>query len=390
MESLSEANTRFGFDMFQQMRKSKEGNIFCSPLSISSALAMVSLGAANSTALQMEKVLHFDEVSGSPSSDTAKGQMAKKENVHSLFQKLLIELNDPTDAYELTIANRLYVEQKYKLLQKYLDDAKKFYQSGAEAVDFGKDAEKSRQDINAWVEKQTHGKIKDLFPKDSLSSSTILVLVNAIYFKGQWDRKFKKEITEEEKFWQNKDTSKSVMMMKQRDSFNLAFLDDVKAKVLEIPYRGKDLSMFVLLPNEVDGLRKIEDTLTVEKFLKWTSPSFMKESKVDLSLPRFRVEDEYSLRTMLTALGMVDAFSPQKADFSGMTGGRDLVLSKALHKAFVEVSEEGTEAAAATGVVAVPMSLPYYEPFHCDHPFMFFIKQNETNSLLFVGRIVSP
>ncbi|XP_004703185.1 serpin B3 [Echinops telfairi] len=390
MESLSEANARFGFDLFQQMRKSKEGNIFFSPLSISASFAMVTLGAANSTALQMEKVLHFADVTGSPSSDAAKGQMAKKENVHSQFRKLLTELNNPTDAYALTIANRLYVEQKYQLLQKYLDDAKKFYLSGAEAVNFGNAAEKSRKDINSWVEKQTHGKIQDLFPEGSLSSSTILVLVNAIYFKGQWDRKFNKEITEEEKFWQNKDTSKSVMMMKQRESFNLAFLDDMQAKILEIPYKGEDLSMFVLLPNEVDGLQKIEDTLSVEKFLEWTSPSFMKKTKVDLNLPRFRVEDKYSLSAMMIALGMVDAFSPQDADFSGMTGRRNLVLSKALHKAFVEVNEEGTEAAAATGIEAVPMSLPYYEPFHCNHPFVFFIKQKKTNSLLFFGRITSP
>ncbi|XP_006837602.1 PREDICTED: serpin B3 [Chrysochloris asiatica] len=390
MDSLSEANTCFGIDLYQQMRTSKDGNIFFSPLSISSALSMVYLGGKNNTALQMEKVLHFDDVTGNSEAGATKEQVAKADNVHPQFQKLLTELNNPTDAYEMNIANRLYAEESYQFLQEYLNGTKKFYLSCAESVDFVNAAEKNRKKINDWVAQQTHEKIKELLPEGSLTESTILVLVNAIYFKGQWDQEFNQDNTTEEKFWLNKETSKSVQMMKQSKSFNLVFLEDEQAKVLEIPYKGKDLSMFILLPNEVDGLKKIEDTLTAEKLLTWMSPSSMVKSHVDLYLPRFKVEDKYGLNDMLKALGMVDAFSPQDADFSGMMGSQGLMISKVLHEAFVDVNEEGTEAAAATGIEIVPTSFPIYQEFHCDHPFLFFIKHKETNSILFFGRICSP
>uniref|UniRef100_A0A8C0KVS2 Serpin B4-like n=1 Tax=Canis lupus dingo TaxID=286419 RepID=A0A8C0KVS2_CANLU len=367
MNSLSAANTRFAFDLFQQFKTSKKGdNIFFSPLSISSALAMTYLGAKENTALEIGKLWG--------------GGM---ENVHHQFQKLLTELKKPTDAYELNMANKFYGEKKYQFLQSSFRDHK-FYLASVESVDFNNAAEESRKKINSWVEK----KIKDMFPKDSLNH-TILVLVNAVYFKGQWDTKFDTKNTVEKEFWLDKDTSKPVQMMRQSNVFNFTSLEDLQAKILEIPYKGKDLSMMLLLPHEVDGLQKLEDQLTAEKLIEWTSSQNMSNGQVDLYLPRFKVEESYELKATLKALGMVDAFNTKSANFSGMTGRQDLVVSKVRHKSFVEVTEEGTEAAASTDVEVIAKSAPIY-PFHCDHPFLFFIKHNKTNSILFLGRVSSP
>uniref|UniRef100_A0A8C0Q2K5 Serpin domain-containing protein n=1 Tax=Canis lupus familiaris TaxID=9615 RepID=A0A8C0Q2K5_CANLF len=338
MNSLSAANTRFAFDLFQQFKTSKKGdNIFFSPLSISSALAMTYLGAKENTALEIGKVLHFNEATESTTGRTTTDHVEKMENVHHQFQKLLTELKKPTDAYELNMANKFYGEKKYQFLQEYMDNIKKFYLASVESVDFNNAAEESRKKINSWVESQTNEKIKDMFPKDSLNH-TILVLVNAVYFKGQWDTKFDTKNTVEKEFWLDKDTSKPVQMMRQSNVFNFTSLEDLQAKILEIPYKGKDLSMMLLLPHEVDGLQKLEDQLTAEKLIEWTSSQNMSNGQVDLYLPRFKVEESYELKATLKALGMVDAFNTKSANFSGMTGRQDLVVSKVRHKSFVEVT----------------------------------------------------
>ncbi|ELR50278.1 hypothetical protein M91_09555, partial [Bos mutus] len=289
MSSLSEAIIHLAIDLFHQIRKSKKENIFLSPFSISSALAMTYLGARENTASQMQKVLHFGEIAANtkggatkdPVSHTAldlEGDLCgcsiyivkesseltfwclkveKPGNVHHHFQKLLTELKKSTDAYELSVANRLYGEKEFQFLQEYMDNVQKFYLASVESADFKNAAEESRKMINSWVESQTNGRIKNLFPQNSLNGS-VLVLVNAVYFKGQWQEEFKKENTVEEKFWLNKDTSKPVRMMKQTNHFNFVSLEDVQAKILEIPYKGGELSMMVLLPDEVDGLQEVK------------------------------------------------------------------------------------------------------------------------------------
>ncbi|XP_007192129.2 serpin B3-like [Balaenoptera acutorostrata] len=391
VSSLGEAINHFAVNLFQQIRQSEEENIFFSPLSIMSTLAMTSLGAREHTASEIQKVLHSNEIAGNKKGGTTVDPVEKPGNVHHQFQTLLTELKKPTDAYELNIANRLYGEKTFLFLQAYMDNVKKFYLASVESADFVNAAEESRKMINSWVEaKLMVEKIKDLFPEDSLGSFTVLVLVNAVYFKGQWCQKFKKENTGEEKFWLHKDTSKSVQMMKQTDDFNFTSLEDMQVKILEIPYKGQELSMMVLLPNELDGLQKLEDQLTAEKLIEWTSPQNMRERQVDLHLPRFKVEESYDLKATLGALGMVDAFSDQDTDFSGMTGRQDVVVSKVLHKSFVEVNEEGTEAAAATGIEIRTKTRLIPDSFHCDHPFLFFIKHNKTNNILFYGRVSSP
>ncbi|XP_068849792.1 serpin B3-like isoform X3 [Capricornis sumatraensis] len=369
MSSLGEAIIHLAIDLFHQIRQSKKENIFLSPFSISSALAMTYLGARENTASEMQKVLHFSEIAENPRGQAAGNPVEKPGSVHHHFQKLLTELKKSTDAYELRVANRLYGEKEFPFLQEYMENVKEFYLASVESADFKHAAEESRKMINSWVESQTNERIKDLFPKDSLDSTTVLVLVNAVYFKGQWNQKFKKESTVEEKFWLNK---------------------DVQAKILEIPYKGGELSMLVLLPSEADGLQELEDQLTAEKLIAWTSPQNMGKRQVDLHLPRFKVEESYDLVPTLQALGMVDAFRNGAADFSGMTGRRDLVVSTVVHKCFVEVTEEGTEATAATGVEIITRAGGNSESFRCDHPFLFLIKHVRTNSILFCGRVSSP
>ncbi|XP_021054074.1 serpin B4-like isoform X2 [Mus pahari] len=389
MHLFAEATTKFTLELYRQLRES-DNNIFYSPISMMTALAMLQLGAKGNTEQQIEKVLQFNETTKKTTEKSAHCHVSDEGNVHEQFQKLMTQLNKSSDAYDLKAANSIYGAKDFPFLQTFLEDIKEYYQANVESLDFEHAAEESEKKINSWVESQTNGKIKDLFPSGSLSSSTILVLVNAVYFKGQWNHKFDKKHTTEEKFWLNKNTSKPVQMMKQNIEFNFMFLEDVKAKIVEIPYKGKELSMFVLLPVEIDGLKKIEEQLTADKLLEWTRAENMYMTELHLCLPRFKVEEKYDLPVPLEHMGMVDAFDPQKADFSGMSSTQGLVVSRVLHKSFVEVNEEGTEAAAATGVEIGLTSAPIQEDFCCDHPFLFFIKHSKTNSILFFGRMSSP
>ncbi|XP_034369180.1 serpin B4-like [Arvicanthis niloticus] len=387
MHLFAEATTNFTLEMYRQLRESKD-NIFYSPVSMMTALAMLQLGAKGNTEQQIEKVLQFNETTKKTTEKSA--DCHDKENVHEQFQKLMTQLNKSNNAYDLKVSNSIYGAKEFPFLQTFLEDIKEYYQANVESLDFVHAAEESQKKINSWVERQTNGKIKDLFPSGSLSSSTILVLVNAVYFKGQWNHKFDEKQTTEEKFWLNKNTSKPVQMMKQRNEFNFIFLEDVQAKIVEIPYVGEELSMLVLLPVEIDGLKKLEEQLTADKLLEWTNPENMHMTDMYLSLPRFKLEEKYDLPGPLEHMGMVDAFNPQKADFSGMSSTQGLVVSKVLHKSFVEVNEEGTEAAAATGVEITVTSAQISEDVCCDHPFIFIIRHNKTNSILFFGRMSSP
>ncbi|XP_034369240.1 serpin B4-like [Arvicanthis niloticus] len=387
MHLFAEATTKFTLELYGQLRDSKD-NIFYSPVSMMTALAMLQLGAKGNTEQQIEKVLQFNETTKKTTKKSA--HCHDEENVHEQFQKLITQLNKSNDAYDLKAPNSIYGEKRFQFFQTFLEDIKEYYQANVESLDFAHAAEESQKKINSWVERQTNGKIKDLFPSGSLNSSTILVLVNAVYFKGQWNHKFDEKHTTEEKFWLNKNTSKPVQMMKQRNKFNFIFLEDVQAKIVEIPYQGQELSMFILLPVEIDGLKKLEEQLTADKLLEWTNPENMDMIEMYLSLPRFKLEEKYDLQGPLKHMGMVDAFNPQKADFSGMSSIQGLVVSKVLHKSFVEVNEEGTEAAAATGVVVTKYSAQITEDVYCDHPFLFIIRHNKTNSILFFGRMSSP
>ncbi|XP_077077720.1 leukocyte elastase inhibitor-like isoform X4 [Siphateles boraxobius] len=309
------------------------------------------------------------------------------------------ELNKPGVPYMLSLANRLYGEQSYQFVEKFLNDAKSYYEAGLEKVDFKNKSEAARVNINKWVEKKTQEKIKDLVPQGVINGMTKLVLVNAIYFRGNWEEKFPKESTRDGQFKLNKNQTKPVEMMYQKAEFHLAFIAEINTQVLELPYVGKNLSMLIILPNEMEddttGLQKLEKALTYEKLMAWTKPSKMILDEVQVSLPKFKMEETYDMKSLLISMGMVDVFDEEKVNLSGMSSNNDLVLSKVIHKAFVEVNEKGTEAAAAT---AAPLSYigcsvflsPPPKTFIADHPFLFFIRHNPSNVILFYGRLCSP
>ncbi|XP_006038743.1 leukocyte elastase inhibitor-like [Alligator sinensis] len=400
MASLSKANAEFCFDFFKEVQKSKRNeNIFFSPLSISSAMAMVLLGARGNTAKQMEKVLHFDAVSSSSGGRTNHGSSECEETgeVHSQFQALLSAINKPSTNFSLSIANRLYGAKGFHFLEQYLKCTETLYHAELEAVDFRNALEETRKKINTWVEEQTSGKIKELFAEHVLDSDTILVLVNAIYFKGKWTSEFKKEDTKERPFRLNKNQTKNVQMMFQNGYYNLAIIEEPEIQVLELPYgneEGGELSMFIFLPKDIKdnstGLEQLDSALIYKKFVEWTTMTKMHKRNVNVYLPRFKMQEDYDLGETLLAMGMCDLFDSSKADLSGMTGNRGLAVSKGVHKSYVDVNEEGTEAAAATGVTAGATSVGMSYEFKADHPFLFLIKHNVNNSILFFGQCTSP
>ncbi|XP_031728228.1 leukocyte elastase inhibitor-like isoform X3 [Anarrhichthys ocellatus] len=317
-----------------------------------------------------------------------------EDDVHASFSQLLSELNKKDAPYALSLANRLYGEQSYQFIEDFLSETRKHYNAELESVDFKTKAEDARVNINSWVEKETQGKIKDLLKKDIVDGTTMLVLVNAIYFKGNWDKKFKEDSTVDAQFKINKNDTKSVKMMCQKSKFRLASIPEANCQILEMLYEGKELSMLIFLPDEIEddttGLEKLERELTYEKFVEWTRSDMMGQTEVEVKLPRFKMEETYNLKDVLTSMGMVDAFDVTRSDFSGMSPANDLVLSKVVHKAFVEVNEEGTEAAAATAAILTERAIMIPATFIADHPFLFFIRHNPTMSVLFAGRYCSP
>ncbi|XP_063339743.1 leukocyte elastase inhibitor-like isoform X1 [Pelmatolapia mariae] len=377
---VSKASTAFSLAMLKTLsEEDSTGNIFYSGLSVSAALAMLMLGARGSTATQMSECLK-------PQTD--------EDDVHAKFAKLLTDLNKADAPYSLSLANRLYGDRSYTFLEEFLKGTKKHYNAELESVDFKENAEEARVHINSWVEKQTQDKIKDLLSQDAVDSLTKLVLVNAIYFKGSWNTQFKEEMTADAQFRLNKNDTKAVKMMHQKSKFPFATIPEADCKILEMPYKGNDLSMLIFLPNDIEddatGLEKLEKELTYKNFVDWTRPDMMSPNEVDVKLPRFKMEEKYDLEKILTKMGMENAFDIYKSDFSGMSPANDLIVSKVVHKAFVDVNEEGTEAAAATGVDMEVRSITIPVEFVADHPFIFFIRHKPTKSILFVGRYCSP
>jgi serpin B len=381
-------NTEFAWDLYRQLAglpepKTATGNLFFSPYSISTALAMTYAGARDQTEAQMRDTLRFFD----PQAD-----------FHATFGRLEHILNKQGQKgdYQLAVANALWMQKDFSFLEPFLRLAQEQYSAKLETVNFKTDAEGVRQIINTWVEGKTNNRIKDLIPAGMLDAATRLVLTNAIYFKGDWAEKFDKERTREDLFTVStytvedgkpkvEYTKMQVPMMNRKDEF--AYGENEICRLLELPYRGGDLSMLILLPNERD-LFTLEQALTPENLKSWTDR--MQKREVEVYLPRFTMTYECRLSRTLAAMGMAEAFSGL-ADFSGMTGGRDLFISDVIHKAFVEVNEEGTEAAAATGVVMKLTAMPLPPPvFRADRPFVFAIIDHGTGSILFIGRVTDP
>ncbi|XP_025221165.1 serpin B11 isoform X1 [Theropithecus gelada] len=392
MGSLSTANVEFCLDVFKELNSNNIGdNIFFSPLSLLYALSMVLLGARGESAEQLEKVLHFHHTVDSLKpgfKDSSKCSQAGR--IHSEFGVLFSQINQPDSNYTLSIANRLYGTKTMAFHQQYLSCSEKWYQARLQTVDFELSTEETRKTINAWVENKTNGKVTNLFGKGTIDPSSVMVLVNAIYFKGQWQNKFQERETVKSPFQLSERKNVTVEMMYQIGTFKLAFLKEPQMQVLELPYVNNKLSMIILLPVGTANVKQIEKQLNLRTFHEWTSSSNMMEREVEVHLPRFKLEIKYELNSLLKSLGMTDLFNQVKADLSGMSPTKGLYLSKAIHKSYLDVSEEGTEAAAATGDSIAVKSLPMRAQFKANHPFLFFIRHTHTNVILFCGKLASP
>lgn len=375
MKPLVEGNTAFALQLYGKLR-STEGNLVLSPYSISSALAMTYAGARGETARQMEQVLHFDET---------KGQLP------ALFGRLAAALQAAQGSNELSIANSLWPQQKYPFLNEFLNLLKEDYSALVRPVDYVNKAEEARATINRWVDERTRHKITEIIGPGVLDAMTRMVLVNAIYFHGTWARPFPESATRRETFYAKPNTMMAVPFMHEVGHFRYGENDELQWVAL--PYAGGQLEMVILLPRSRDGLGQLESSLTPASLSAWTSA--MHDQRVAIALPKFKMSSGFGLTQTLAAMGMKDAFDPGRADFSGMDGKAHwLFISAVLHKAYIDVNEKGTEAAAATAVVmTLAAARPPAEPprqFRADHPFLFLIRDSSTGTILFAGRVAQP
>jgi serpin B len=369
----------FTADLYGKLSQAK-GNLFFSPYSISTALAMTYVGAGGKTAEEMAGVMHFDQ-------DVAK----MCEGYAALIKK--INGDGSARSFKLSTANALWGQKGYGFLPDFLTRVKTNFGAGLSELDFGGDTEGSRKTINAWVEKETQEKIKDLIAQGVLTRQTRLVLTNAIYFKAAWTDPFRKAMTKDGDFTVAADEKVTVPMMHQMQSYGYAETDELQ--MLEMRYAESPMSMVVLLPKKVDGLPAVEKALTADKLSGWLDSLKGKGGRVDVTIPKFKMTAQFELSKTLAGMGMPLAFSSGKADFSGMNGGKErLWIDLVIHKAFVDVNEEGTEAAAATAVVmragAAMMQPERPKVFRADHPFMFVIRDTDSGAVLFMGRVANP
>ncbi|XP_043078396.1 antithrombin-III [Puntigrus tetrazona] len=380
---LSKANSRFALSFFKQLAEGKSNaeNIFLSPISISTAFAMTKLGACNTTLEQLMKVFQFSTIKEKTS-----------DQVHFFFTKLNCRLyRKKHETTELISANRLFGDKSTVFNESYQQISEMVYGAKLLPLDFKEKPEVSRMTINEWIANKTENRIKDTLPEGSIDSNTILVLVNAIYFKGQWKHKFDKLNVMKSDFYVSDTYKCSVPMMYQERKFQYADIKDDKVKILELPYNGADMTMVLILPTEGTTLQEVVESMNLKKLEGWLQA--MKETTVAVQIPRFRIEDNFSLKEQLMKMGLEDLFSPENASLPGMvvSDGPNLYISDAYHKAFLEVNEEGSEAAAATAVVATGRSLNILrESFVADQPFLLLIRESSINALIFTGRVANP
>ena len=370
--AAARSSNMLAFDLRQQLG-AKAGNLFFSPASISAALAMTAAGAEGETAREMFSVLHG-----------AEDRKAWLSEMGGLSKSL----NAQGDGFVLEMANRLWGQTGFQYRADYLEFVEQKFAAPLGQLDFVGAAEPSRKTINDWVSDKTHDRINDLLPQGSIDGDTRLVLTNAIYFKADWKYQFDKKFTVDQPFTTGSGKQTKLPLMNLEKEF--AYAEDEQAQVLELPYKSPQLSMVVILPRKADGLSKLEQGLNFERLEQWLAG--LRREKVIVALPKFKLECDFSLSAALKQLGMPRAFGGG-AEFGGMTSEADLQISDVVHKAFVEVDEKGTEAAAATGVIMATRAAPIENPpkvFRADHPFLFLIRNRESNAVLFLGRFNEP
>jgi len=373
IDELVAANQDFACRLYQNLAR-EEGNLFLSPHSISVAMAMTYGGAGAETESQMR---------------TAMGFPFEQNELHPVFGELDLYLSglQVTDQLELLTANSIWPHSRFEFREAFLELVREHYRSDVYPVDYNQ-AESARLRINEWVEEKTKDKIQDLIPSGVLNSLTRMVLVNAVYFKGDWLHPFLKSATQEQPFYLASGQTSQVEMM--HGKFFARMGEIPGAKILSLPYKGNQISMLILLPDTRDGLPDFENSLSTTRLAE--AQASLRRGEISVFIPKFSLTAQFSLVFTLKQLGMPDAFDESRADFSGMDGNRNnLFISEVIHKAFVDVNEQGTEAAAATGVIMQTRAMPRPTPvFRADRPFLFIIEDNQTGCILFIGRLVEP
>jgi serpin B len=360
----------FSFDFYRKISKMEDGNVFFSPYSIFVAFSMAYEGAGGNTAIEMQNVLNF---------------LQNDSSTLGSFGRIYNLLNQEQDGYTIITANAFWAHQNYEFLSDYLNLLQNFYMAEANELDFGNNIG-AAEIINNWIEDKTNDKIKDMIDASMLSDFTKMVLTNAIYFKGDWANPFDPDNTFETDFSLASDEPVKVDMMDNADSdFNYTETDDLQ--ILELQYFGNDLSMIIVLPKE-NSISTAESKINAENLSAWRNNLI--QGDIIVQIPKFKFEKKYSLNNIMRQMGIIDAFEPDIADFSGMDGTKWLFISEAIHQSFIEVNEEGTEAAAATAIIMEATSIPEYKEFIADHPFLFLIQHKETGAILFMGKVMNP
>ncbi|XP_067274851.1 leukocyte elastase inhibitor-like [Pseudorasbora parva] len=370
IEPVVLANTKFSIDLLKELCEVNTGNVLFSPLSISSALGLVCLGGqpdTNETYSQMYTTLHFG-------------------TMKIMYSILYEELNKDVTDRSLYLVNLMFGENTVKFNDDFLKKCEDWCFASLMNVDFKKSPDAARKEINDWVKNNTGDHIENLLAEKAVTKDTILGLISALFFKDKWASAFTRVPA-------NKDKTVDWPMMSQTNKFPLGTIrhrpnPDPEAQILEIPYANKDLSMLIILPKQSDGLQKLVESITYENLMEWTEPDNMILTDVDVKIPIFTMQEKYDLNDALKSLGMVDVFEKRK--LSGIAP-EELCLSKVVHKSFVVVNEEGTEAGGGSGgVLQGPRCMKSQASFMADHPFLFFLRHNPTNSIIFWGRFVAP
>jgi serpin B len=367
LQKIAKGNVYFTANLYKAV-SGKDGNVFISPVSVELVLALAYMGAAGSTGEEIASALYLPP---------------DRDDVMKGFSTLLGSLKS-TKYMTLEIANKVFSRINSRILPEYVAVAEKYFLSGAKELDFA-DGEGSRKIINSWVESKTNNKIKDLIPSGILNNNTRLVLVNAVYFKGLWQNEFSAANTVPDKFHLSSRKSKEIPMMHKTSYFGYLTSDELDADILEMPYRGRKISMFIILPHDVDGISKLEEKLASKNLSKILGR--LPQREVNVSVPKFKLEETTDLKDILKKLGMTSMFNHEEADFSGISGSRDMFVSGVMQKAFIDVNEEGSEAAAATALNETDgcKTMPPKQ-FIANHPFVFLIQNFELGIVLFAGR----
>ena len=375
-KSTVEGNNKFAFELFHKLKPDRHSkNLIFSPFSVSSVLAMTYAGARNETQSEMSRTLHFS---------------LKQNNVNSDFDTLLKKITINRGSVQLTIANSLWAQKDSKFLDSYFNLIKSYYKAELQNVDFvnSDEREKTRLMINKWVENKTNNKIKDIMKPGILDDYSSLVLVNAIYFSGKWAIPFNRENTLRDTF--HLTAKKSIETPFMKNTLKLKYFENDKLQSVEIPYMGNKITMIIVLPKIKTGVEELDKSITYISYKQMLDS--MKNETVELTMPKFQMTSYFQLEHILKNMGMKISFS-ENADFSGMTGDSTLSIDRVIHKAFIDISEEGNEIPPSKVVAMGPSASPQNrqaKTFLADHPFLFLIKDEETGSILFMGKINKP